>query len=69
MYYCRQFVQGKPGSGATTSIDQLLQTSFVKKTTSGSIICSAQAMGRDPLPGYYKFCFCDPVAYLAESLV
>jgi hypothetical protein len=31
-----------------------------KKTVKGSITCSNSAFGGDPLPGYYKHCFCNP---------
>jgi len=69
VYYGRKFAHGKPGSGATTSIDELMRSGFVKKSVSGSIDCSYGAMGRDPLRGYYKYCFCDPGSHQAALAV
>jgi len=68
VYYGRKFAEGKPGSGDTTTIEELLQSGFVTKTVSDSVTCSHQAMGSDPLSGYYKYCFCDPGASASDAV-
>ena len=58
MAFGRKFASGKPGSGTTTTIDQLKSTGHKEKEVSGSVECSSSAMGGDPLGGYYKYCMC-----------
>ena len=58
VFFGRKFVSGKPGSGATTSLDQLKTTGYKEKQATGSVECSSAAMGGDPLRGYYKYCIC-----------
>lgn len=57
VFYGRKYVHGTPGSGATTSLEQLKSSNF--KSHSGTVSCSNNALG-DPLPGVYKHCLCQP---------
>jgi hypothetical protein len=72
VYYGRKYVEGKPGSGWTTSFDQLKASQYShiqhlpavrRRRRQGPIECTNGGMGKfggDPLPGYYKWCYCDP---------
>jgi hypothetical protein len=55
--YGKRFKSGRPGSGATLSVSELIQYSYAEKEVDGSTACSNGAFG-DPLYGYYKHCYC-----------
>merc|ERR1719443_2895226 len=57
VYYGKKYVSGKPGSGTTTSFEQLQQSNYKMKVSHGQLRCSLRSMGGDPLPGYYKRCY------------
>lgn len=60
VYYGAKHVNGRPGGGQTTSLDQLKSRGYKSRSVSGSISCSSGAMGGDPLYGFYKYCYCEP---------
>lgn len=60
VYYGKRFVNGKPGSGAETSLRHRLDTDYfvLTKELSGRYLCSVQSFRGDPFPGYDKHCLC-----------
>lgn len=64
VYFGLKFANGKPGDGKLTTFERVKQSDFKKKTVSGSIKCSTDAFGgEDPLPGFFKYCFCEKAPY------
>ena len=59
VYYGKKYVSGRPGSGQTTSFDQLKTSPFKQKQIAGEIACTYSAMGGDPMSGYHKWCYCE----------
>jgi len=58
VYYGKRFAKGKPGEGDEINLDQLKAGKHkMKKDVTGSIQCSNGVFG-DPLPGFYKQCYC-----------
>ena len=62
VYYGKKYVSGKPGSGTTTSFEQLQESNYKMKVSQGQLQCSHGSMGGDPLSGYAKWCYCLPQA-------
>jgi len=59
VYFGSKFLANKPGSGALTTFEQLKKKTFKKKSVAGSVKCNVASFGGvDPLPGFYKYCFC-----------
>jgi len=71
VWYGKKFVHGSNTGehgnqvGATTSLNQLvlavnpkMKSGYRTRSVVGSVSCSAEAMGGDPFPGYYKWCLC-----------
>lgn len=56
VYYGRKYADGKPGSGWTTSLEQLKSAGFLQQ--SGGRQCSSHSMGGDPAHGFFKWCYC-----------
>jgi len=58
VYFGRRFVRGKPGRGRQASFRQLMTSGFVRHN--GSVECSREQIGTDPMPGFRKQCYCVP---------
>jgi hypothetical protein len=55
-YYGRKHFNGKPGSGAVTSLVQMMEFSHQSKEVSGPFMCSLSAFRHDPSPGERRGC-------------
>lgn len=59
--YGKKYVSGKPGHGALTTLQDILDTQkYKEKAANGSQLCGNGAMGGDPIWGYFKHCYCLP---------
>merc|ERR1712054_566604 len=58
VYYGRKFLNGQPGSGQTTTFEQMTSSAVSHRTVEEQVTCSNDGMGGDPLHGYYKWCYC-----------
>jgi hypothetical protein len=56
--YGRKYVSGKPGSGSTTTISQMQQTTTKTLEVAGTIKCGNSPFGGDPMVDYHKYCLC-----------
>eukprot|EP00931_Biecheleriopsis_adriatica_P107743 TRINITY_DN8206_c0_g1_i3.p1 TRINITY_DN8206_c0_g1~~TRINITY_DN8206_c0_g1_i3.p1 ORF type:complete len:282 (-),score=22.51 TRINITY_DN8206_c0_g1_i3:169-1014(-) len=55
---CKKFVAGQPGSGQTTTFEELLASTFKQKAVIGQVACSTASFDGDPAQGYFKWCYC-----------
>eukprot|EP00808_Paulinella_micropora_P009603 g9125.t1 len=60
IYYGRKFVTGKPGSGDTTSLEQLQDTPFASKKGGVDAVNCADSVFGAVLAGFTKYCYCVP---------
>lgn len=58
VYYGKRFKNHKPGHGAITSYDEMMQGNTSSRVVNGSISCNRAGFGNDPVPNYYKQCYC-----------
>jgi len=58
VYFGKKFVDGQPGSGQTTTFEQMTSSQFNWYAKQGQVKCSNGDMGADPAPGYSKWCYC-----------
>lgn len=67
--YGLAFAKGKPGAGNATTFEQATAKPFKSKLVKDTIVCSHAAMGGDPLPGFFKSCWCSPTAVSAGEKI
>ncbi|CAE7293085.1 unnamed protein product [Symbiodinium sp. CCMP2592] len=64
VWYGKKHIRGQPGDGPLTTLDQLLESDHgfldPNPPTPQIITCSPAAFGKDPNPGFYKHCICEP---------
>lgn len=67
VFFGKKYRRGKPGSGHTVSLREMMDTHFVWQQSSGGITCHKQGMGHDPAFNAHKYCYCVPQKYQSWS--
>lgn len=71
VYYGIKFETGKPGEGATTTLESMTmgdrKSMYVTKASVRNVTCNDEFM-TDPASGYTKWCYCKPAKSPEDAL-